>query len=64
MELSTGIILGVIALAIVWASAIYNQLVALADRYQSGVDQIEVQLKRRNALMPDSYTKLTLPTTL
>ena len=53
MELSTWITLGVIALAIVWAITIYNQLVSLSNRYQNGFAQIEVQLKRRYDLIPN-----------
>ena len=53
MELSSWIILGVIVLAIVWAIAIYNQLVSLSNRYQNGFAQIEVQLKRRYDLIPN-----------
>ena len=53
MEMSTWIILGIIALAIVWAIAIYNQLVSLSNRYQNGFAQIEVQLKRRYDLIPN-----------
>ena len=53
MELSTWIILGVIVLSIVWAIAIYNQLVSLSNRYQNGFAQIEVQLKRRYDLIPN-----------
>ena len=36
METSTWITLGVIVLIIVWAVAIYNQLVALSNRYKNG----------------------------
>ena len=53
MELSTWITLGVIVLAIVWAVAIYNQLVSLSNRYKNGFAQIEVQLKRRYDLIPN-----------
>ena len=53
MELSTWITIGVVALAIVWAITIYNQLVSLSNRYQNGFAQIEVQLKRRYDLIPN-----------
>ena len=53
MEMSTWNILGIIALGIVWAIAIYNQLVSLLNRYQNGFAQIEVQLKRRYDLIPN-----------
>jgi len=53
METSTWITLGVIVLIIVWAVAIYNQLVSLSNRYKNGFAQIEVQLKRRYDLIPN-----------
>ena len=53
MEMSTWITLGVMALVVVWAIAIYNQLVSLSNRYQNGFAQIEVQLKRRYDLIPN-----------
>lgn len=53
METSTWITLGVIVLIIVWAVAIYNQLISLSNRYKNGFAQIEVQLKRRYDLIPN-----------
>ena len=53
METSTWITFGIIVLIIVWAVAIYNQLVSLSNRYKNGFAQIEVQLKRRYDLIPN-----------
>ena len=44
------VILAVIAFYVI---GIYNQLVALKNRYQNGFSQIEVQLKRRYDLIPN-----------
>jgi LemA protein len=38
---------------LVWAVAIYNQLVALKNRFKNSFAQIEVQLKRRYDLIPN-----------
>ena len=53
MDTGTLIFFGVVTLVIVWAIAIYNQLVALANRHKNGFAQIEVQLKRRYDLIPN-----------
>ncbi|MDA0788557.1 MAG: LemA family protein [Proteobacteria bacterium] len=53
MTISTWILIGVIAALLLWLIAIYNQLVALRNRYQNGFAQIEVQLKRRYDLIPN-----------
>ena len=47
--MSTGAIVffSTIVIVVIWAVAIYNQLVALKNRFKNGFAQIEVQLKRR-----------------
>ena len=52
MDVSTIITLVVLAALAMWAVAIYNQLVALKNRYKNAFAQIEVQLKRRYDLNP------------
>lgn len=53
MEISSIITLVIIIGSVVWAIAIYNQLVQLKNRFQNGFAQIEVQLKRRYDLIPN-----------
>jgi LemA protein len=53
MDISTIIFLVVVAAFGMWAVAIYNQLVALKNRFKNAFAQIEVQLKRRYDLIPN-----------
>ena len=52
MSITTIIVLAAAALLVFYGIGIYNQLVALRNRFQNGFAQIEVQLKRRHDLIP------------
>ncbi len=53
MSITTIIVLAAAALLVFYGIGIYNQLVALRNRFQNGFAQIEVQLKRRHDLIPN-----------
>jgi LemA protein len=47
------VVLGVVALVLIWGIALYNRLVTLRNQVQNGWKQIDVQLKRRHDLIPN-----------
>jgi len=52
----TWVILGIIAVLVVWAIAIYNGLIRLKNRVDEAWSDIDVQLKRRYDLIPNLVT--------
>ena len=53
MELTTMIILGVVAVVAIWAIFAYNRFVSLTQRAMEAWADIDVQLKRRYDLIPN-----------
>lgn len=51
--MGTVVILAILAAVAIAAVAIYNRIVTLENRYQNAWSQIDVQLKRRNDLVPN-----------
>ncbi len=63
------VVLGIIALAVIWAISVYNKLVSLRNQVKNAWSQIDIQLQRRYDLIPNlietvkgymSYEKGTL----
>jgi LemA protein len=53
MSTTTWVLVGVIALLIIWAIATYNGLVTLRQRVNQAFADIDVQLKQRHDLVPN-----------
>jgi len=53
MELGGWIVLAIVVALVIWMIAMYNQLVALRNRFKNAFAQIDVQLKRRYDLIPN-----------
>ena len=49
----TWILLGIVAVVVFWAIALYNGLIGLRNQVLNGWRQIDVQLKRRHDLIPN-----------
>ena len=53
MEIGGWIVLAIVVVLVIWMIAMYNQLVALRNRFKNAFAQIDVQLKRRYDLIPN-----------
>jgi LemA protein len=53
MSTSTWIILGVVALLVIWIILIYNGLVSMRQRVNQAFADVDVQLKQRHDLVPN-----------
>lgn len=48
-----GIIVGVLAVILLWVVSVYNTIIRLKQNVENGWSQIDVQLKRRHDLIPN-----------
>src|SRR6188508_2867572 len=53
MSTTSWVVLGVIAVLVLWAISIYNSLVAMRQRVNQSFADIDVQLKQRHDLIPN-----------
>jgi LemA protein len=53
MTTTTWIVLGVIALLVIWVISLYNGLVAMRQRVNQAFADVDVQLKQRHDLVPN-----------
>ena len=53
MSTTSWVVLGVIAVIVVWSISIYNRLVAMRQRTNQAFADIDVQLKQRHDLVPN-----------
>jgi LemA protein len=53
MSTTSWVVLGAIAIIVVWAISIYNSLVAMRQRTNQAFADIDVQLKQRHDLVPN-----------
>jgi len=53
MSTTGWIVLGVIAVIVIWAISVYNNLVAMRQRTNQAFADIDVQLKQRRDLVPN-----------
>ena len=53
MSIGGWVFIGVVVALAIWVIAIYNNLVALRNRFKNAFAQIDVQLKRRYDLIPN-----------
>src|SRR3974390_575970 len=53
MAITGWIVLGIIAVIVIWAISVYNNLIAMRQRTNQAFADIDVQLKQRHDLVPN-----------